>query len=88
MASLTRLLPQGAGLSPGLSERDGLSPGLPEGTLFSPDLVVWPEVTFFGAIESDGALRERVLSVAEKWTAPVVFGGIGETVTTEGSPIL
>jgi len=77
VASLARLLPEGAGLSEGLSE----------GTRFSPDLVVWPEVTFFGAIESDGALRERVLAVAEKWTAPVVFGGIGETVMTGGSPI-
>ena len=87
LASLARLLPEGAGLSAGLSERDGLSTGLVEGTEFSPDLVVWPEVTFFGPIESDRGLRERVLAAAERWTAPVVFGGIGETVTTEGSPI-
>jgi apolipoprotein N-acyltransferase len=60
---------------------------LPEGDGFSPDLVVWPEVTFFGPIESDTSLQERVLAVAEKWTAPVVFGGIGETVEGEGSPI-
>jgi apolipoprotein N-acyltransferase len=77
VASLTRLLPEGAGLSPGLPEGDG----------FSPDLVVWPEATFFGPIESDNALRERVLTVAEKWGAPVVFGGIGETAGEEGNPI-
>ena len=87
MASLTRLLPEGAGLSPGVSDRDGLSSGLPEGTRFPLDLVVWPEVTFFGPIESDDSLRDRVLAVAERWTAPVVFGGIGETVTEEGSRI-
>ena len=77
MASLTRLLP----------ERDGLSPNLPEGTAISPDLVVWPEVTFFGPIESDASLRERVLAVAEQWSAPVVFGAIGETLTLEGDPV-
>ena len=77
VASLTRLLPEGA----------GLSPGLPEGDEFSPDLVVWPEVTFFGPIESDDALRERVLAVSENWGAPVVFGGIGETVGEEGNSI-
>ncbi len=60
---------------------------LPEGAASSPDLVVWPEATFLGPIESDGSLRERVLAVAEKWTAPVVFGGIGETVTQEGDQI-
>ena len=87
MASLTRLLPEGAGLSPGVPDRDGLSSGLPEGTRFPVDLVVWPEVTFFGPIESNDSLRDRVLAVAERWTAPVVFGGIGETVTEEGSPI-
>ena len=77
VASLTRLLTEGA----------GLSPGLPEGDEFSPDLVVWPEVTFFGPIESDDALRERVLAVSENWGAPVVFGGIGETVGEEGNSI-
>ena len=87
MASLTRLLQEGAGLLPGVPDRDGLSSGLPEGTRFPLDLVVWPEVTFFGPIESDDSLRDRVLAVAERWTAPVVFGGIGETVTEEGSPI-
>ena len=87
IASLTRLLPEGTGLSPGVPDRDGLPPGLPEGTRFPLDLVVWPEVTFFGPIESDDTLRDRVLAVAERWTAPVVFGGIGETVTEEGGPI-
>ena len=53
IASLTRLLPEGTGLSPGVPDRDGLPPGLPEGTRFPLDLVVWPEVTFFGPIESD-----------------------------------
>ena len=77
VASLTRLLPEGAGLSPVLPEGDG----------FSPDLVVWPEVTFFGPIESDDALRGRVLAIAEEWGAPVVFGGIGETVEEEGNRI-
>ena len=76
-ASLTRLL----------RKRDGLSADLPEGEAISPDLVVWPEVTFFGPIESDVSLLERVLEVAAKWTAPVVFGGIGETVTREGDRI-
>jgi apolipoprotein N-acyltransferase len=77
ITSLTRLLP----------ERDRLIPGVPEGEVFSPDLVVWPEVTFFGPIETDRSLRERVRAVAERWTAPVVFGGIGQTVTNEGSLI-
>ena len=67
MASLTRLVPEGGGLSP--------------------DLVVWPEVAFFGPIESDASLRERVLAVAEKWTAPVVFGAIGEAVARGRDPI-
>ena len=75
-ASLMRLFPE-AVVSSGLPEEDG----------FSPDLVVWPEVTFFGPIESDGPLRERVLAMAERWSAPVVFGGIGETVTEEGRAI-
>lgn len=74
VASLMRLLPVG----------DGLSSGLPVGDGFSPDLVVWPEMTFFGPIETDRSLRERVRVVAERWTAPVVFGGIGQTVTEEG----
>ena len=60
---------------------------LPDGDDFSPDLVVWPEVTFFGPFESDSSLQERVLSVAEQWAAPVVFGGIGETVKGDGSLI-
>ena len=60
---------------------------LPEGDGFSPDLVVWPEVTFFGPIESDASLREGVLAVAEKWNAPIVFGGIGETVSGGGDLI-
>ena len=77
VVSLSRLLP----------ERDGLSTDVPERDAISPDLVVWPEVTFFGAIESDESLRERVLALAEKWTAPVVFGGIGERVTREGNAI-
>ncbi len=77
VASLSLLLPGG----------DGLSTDLPEGDAISPDLVVWPEVTFFGPIESDESLRERVLAVAEKWIAPVVFGGIGERVTREGNAI-
>ena len=77
VASLTRLLPEG----------DGLSTDLPEGDAISLDLVVWPEATFLGPIESDESLRERVLAVAEKWTAPVVFGAIGERVTREGNPI-
>jgi apolipoprotein N-acyltransferase len=86
IASLTRLLAEGAGLSPGVPDRDGLSTDLPEGDA-SLDLVVWPEVTFFGPIESDESLRARVLAVTEKWTAPVVFGGIGERVTREGNVI-
>ena len=60
---------------------------LPRGDGFSPDLVVWPEMTFLGPIDSDDTLRERVLEVAGQWAAPVVFGGIGETVTTEGGRI-
>ena len=84
VASLTRLLPEGAGFSRGLPEDDGSSPDRPDGDRFSPDLVVWPEMTFFGPIETDRALRERVRAVAERWAAPVVFGGIGQTVTEEG----
>ena len=53
----------------------------------SPDLVVWPEMTFLGSIESDGPLRERVRAAAEQWNAPVVFGAIGESVTTGRDPI-
>ena len=60
---------------------------LPRGDGLSPDLVVWPEMTFLGPIDSDDTLRERVLEVAGQWAAPVVFGGIGETVTTEGGRI-
>ncbi len=60
---------------------------LPEGGEFSPDLVVWPEVTFFGPIETERALWERVREVAEQWSAPVVFGGIGQRVTSEGNLI-
>jgi apolipoprotein N-acyltransferase len=57
---------------------------LPDGDEISPDLVVWPEMTFFGPIETDRSLRERVRVVAERWPAPVVFGGIGQNVTEEG----
>jgi apolipoprotein N-acyltransferase len=57
---------------------------LPDGDEISPDLVVWPEMTFFGPIETDRSLRERVRAVAERWPAPVVFGGIGQNVTEEG----
>ncbi len=53
----------------------------------APDLVVWPEMTFFGRIESDESLRDRILAIAEKWRAPVVFGGIGEGETPGGDPI-
>ena len=60
---------------------------LPEGEEFSPDLVVWPEVTFFGPIETERALGERVREVAEEWSAPVVFGGIGQNVTSDGNLI-
>ena len=63
-----------------LSEGDGLSPA-------GPDLVVWPEMTFFGPIETDRSLRERVLAVAERWAVPVVFGAIGQSVTDESDLI-
>ncbi len=59
-----------------LSEGDGL-------TRTGPDLVVWPEMTFFGPIETDRSLRERVLALSERWTVPVVFGAIGQSVTNE-----
>lgn len=52
-----------------------------------PDLVVWPEMTFFGSIESDRPLRERVAEVAGRWRAPVVFGAIGETVVPGRAPV-
>ena len=87
LASLARLRPEGAGLPPGFPDGDGQFPDLPDADGFSPDLVVWPEVTFFGPIESDRPLRERVRAVAARWTAPVVFGGIGQSVTREGSLI-
>jgi apolipoprotein N-acyltransferase len=32
-------------------------------------------------------LRDRVRVVAERWAAPVVFGGIGQTATSEGTLI-
>ncbi len=69
------------------STRASLARLIPEGRGFSPDLVVWPEVTFFGPIESDESLREQVLEAAEQWTAPVVFGGIGESLGVGGDPI-
>ena len=53
----------------------------------SPDLVVWPEMTFFGSIESDSPLRARVATVVERWNAPVVFGAIGETTIPQREPI-
>ncbi len=53
----------------------------------APDLVVWPEMTFFGPIESDESLRDRILAIAEKFRAPVVFGGIGEGEAQGGDPI-
>ncbi len=62
-----------------LPEIDGFSP--------TPDLVVWPEMTFFGPIESDESLRDRVLAMTEEWTAPVVFGGLGEGEAPGGDPI-
>ena len=52
-----------------------------------PDLVVWPEMAFFGPIESDPRLRERVAEVARMWGAPVVFGAIGQTIVRERDPI-
>ncbi len=64
-----------------------LSRLLPEGGGRSPDLVVWPEMTFLGPIESDAALRARVQAAAEPWNAPVVFGAIGETRTPGRDPI-
>ncbi len=73
-ASLTRLASEGDGLSLDLARP-------------APDLVVWPEMTFFGPIESDESLRERVLGVAETWNAPVVFGGLGEGETREGNSV-
>jgi apolipoprotein N-acyltransferase len=44
-------------------------------------------MTFFGPIESDQLLRERVRALAEPWSAPVVFGATGETVTSEGHAV-
>ena len=63
-----------------LSAGDGLS-------RTSPDLVVWPEMTFFGPIETDSSLRERVLAIADRWMVPVVFGGIGQSVRGESDLI-
>lgn len=48
----------------------------------APDLVVWPEATILGPVETDAALRRRVSEVAGLWSAPVVFGAIGQG--TEG----
>jgi len=86
LASLVRLIPEGNGPFPALPDGDRPASDMPGGGGFAPDLVVWPEVTFFGPIETDRALRERVRAVAERWSAPVVFGGIGQSVTEEGRP--
>ncbi len=86
-ASLARLLPEVDGLSLDLDRDARPLPELAEADRPAPDLVVWPEMTFFGPIESDESLRDRVLAITEKWTAPVVFGGIGEGETPGGDPI-
>ena len=44
----------------------------------APELVVWPEATILAPIEGDGELQRRVVEVAERWRAPVLFGAIGQ----------
>ena len=41
------------------------------------DLVIWPEATILGPVETDAVLRGRVVEAAARWGAPVLFGGIG-----------
>jgi len=51
---------------------------LAAGETRAPDLVVWPEATILGPVETDAALRQRVSEAARLWSAPVVFGAIGQ----------
>ncbi len=44
----------------------------------SPELVVWPETTILARLEEDTELRRRVLEIARRWGAPVLFGAIGQ----------
>ena len=53
----------------------------------SPELVVWPEVTFPGSLELDEDLRLRVESATERWPAPVVFGAIGRSFEAGTEPL-
>jgi len=44
----------------------------------APELVVWPEATILASIEADGELQRRVVEIAERWRAPVLFGAMGQ----------
>ncbi|MEE2668383.1 MAG: apolipoprotein N-acyltransferase [Gemmatimonadota bacterium] len=46
----------------------------------SPELVVWPEVTFSRSLELDEEHRRRVESETELWPAPVLFGAVGRSL--------
>ena len=85
LAALARLAPESAGLPsrPAADQPDNPIPPQPRSPTRSareagPDLVVWPEATILGRVETDGALRQRVVEVAALWNAPVVFGAIGQ----------
>ena len=56
------------------------TPGAPSeaGRARSFELVVWPEGAILAPIEQDDELRRRVLNVAARWGAPVLFGAIGQ----------
>ena len=72
LAALERLAPEPEEIPPGV-QRSG--PTLREPP---PELVIWPEATILGPVEVDEELRRRVLGVAERWGAPVLFGAIGQ----------
>ena len=71
LAALQRLTPEPEEIPPGV-QRSGQTLREPR-----PELVIWPEATILGPVEVDEELRRRVLAVAERWDAPVLFGAIG-----------
>jgi len=62
-------------LAPAATAREGDPEALREAV---PELVIWPEATILGPVEADGDLRRRVVEVAGRWGAPVLFGAIGQ----------
>ena len=81
LAALERLAADPVAFSPG-EER---SPRTVDES--SAQLVIWPEAAILGPIEADEELRRRVLAVASRWAAPVLFGAIGQGSEGEREPV-